>query len=128
MGSRALALSLLGLALLATSACRTTRLDSTSSFQETVAIYRETDDPKALALAADEYGKKTWGVAYGGFSEERSAEEAMALCERNAANSGVRAPCYLFAVGNRPAADTVRACAEGRIGPRRCAAQGQYGQ
>jgi hypothetical protein len=115
------------LAVLATAACRTTQLEPTATLEEAVRVYRLSKDAKAMAIAADEGGRRTWGVLYGGLRQEKANEEALAACERNAARAGVRAPCYLFAIGDRQAAETVRACAQGRIGPRRCAVQAQYG-
>jgi hypothetical protein len=115
------------LAALAISACRTTQLEPTATLDEAVRIYRLSKDAKAMAVAADEYGKRTWGVFYGALRQDKANEEALAGCERNAARAGVRAPCYLFAIGDQPAAETVRGCAEGRIGPRRCAVQSQHG-
>jgi hypothetical protein len=127
MGRRSLLLATAWLAAVVAAACPTTQLEPTATLEEAVRVYRLSKDPKAMAIASDEYGQRAWGVFYGGLRQERATEEALAACERNAARAGVRAPCYLFAIGDQPAQQTVRACAEGRIGPRRCAVQSRYG-
>jgi len=120
----------LGFLILVTApgGCTTTsHMEGARTFPEAVKIYRLSDGKKALAVAADEQGKRAWGVLYGSSRQEHANKNALEDCQRNAARSGVRAECYLFAVGDVQAANTVKACSEGRIGSRRCAVQAKYG-
>jgi hypothetical protein len=114
------------LALLLSLGCATTQLAPSSGFEETLGVYRLSSGKKALALAADENGKKAFAVLYGSWSQQSANEKALAACDRNAATRGVQAQCYLFATGDEAAPSTLRGCAEGRIGARRCALQQQY--
>ena len=69
---------------------------------------------------------KAFAVLYGSWSQASANEKALVECSKNAERSGVQATCYLFAAGDEAAASTLRGCAEGRIGARRCALQEQY--
>jgi len=114
------------LALLLSLGCATTQLTPTSGFEETLHVYRHSKGKKALAVAVDESGKKAFAVLYGSWSQTSANEKALVECSKNAEKSGVQATCYLFATGDEAAASTLRGCAEGRIGARRCALQQQY--
>lgn len=112
--------------LLGIGCATTTELGPSASFEETLGVYRHSSGKKALALAADEHGKKAYGVLYGSWSQDKANEKALATCTQNATRSGVQAHCYLFAIGDRAAPQTLRGCADGRINPRRCALQREY--
>jgi hypothetical protein len=114
------------LALLLSLGCATTQLPPTSGFEETLRVYRFSKGKKALAVAVDENGKKAFAVLYGSWSQASANEKALVECTRNAEQRGVQATCYLFATGDEAAPSTLRGCAEGRIGARRCALQQQY--
>jgi hypothetical protein len=114
------------LALLLSLGCATTQLPPASSFEETLDVYRHSKGKKALALAVDENGKKAFAVLYGSLTQASANEKALVGCSKNAERSGVQATCYLFATGDEAAASTLRGCAEGRIGARRCALQEQH--
>lgn len=114
------------LALLLAIGCATTQLDPTSGFEETLEVYRLSRGKKAFAVAVDENGKKAFAVLFGSLSQEDANEKALAQCNENAARNAVQAPCYLFAIGADAAPATLRGCAEGRIGARRCALQQQH--
>jgi hypothetical protein len=114
-------------ALLGAGCATTERVGDSATFAETVELYRLGDEHKALAVAVNERGRRAWGVLYGSFSEDDAREKALAECRSNAERAGVDAACHLFAVDEAAARDTVRACAEGRIGAQRCALQEQYG-
>lgn len=125
MGSRGLLASALLLLALA-AGCETTRLAASSSFAETVSIYSSSPEKKALALAADEHGRRVWGASIGSKLQGRANDDALEECRKNAAHRGLEAHCYLFAVGNAPAAETLEACSQGRVNPKRCAAQDRF--
>lgn len=110
------------------AACETTRVGETETFEEAVRTYAATDGRKALALAADEHGKRAWGAQYGKSlsSEERAIREALDECDANARRYGVQAECHLFAVGEREPRETLEKCRARRINPKRCALQQQY--
>jgi hypothetical protein len=114
------------LALLLGLGCATTELAPSSGFEEALDVYRLSSGKKALALAADESGRKVFYAHYGGWSQKSADEKALAACNSNAARKGIEAQCYLFASGDEAAPSTVRGCAEGRIGAKRCALQQQY--
>lgn len=114
------------LALLLSLGCATTHLPPASGFEETLDIYRHSEGKKALAVAVDENGKKAFAVLYGSWSQASANEKALVECSKNAEKSGVQATCYLFAAGDEAAASTLRGCAGGQIGARRCALQQQY--
>jgi hypothetical protein len=114
------------LALLLSLGCATTQLPPASGFEETLDVYRHSKGEKALAVAVDENGKKAFAVLYGHWSQTSANEKALVGCSENAEKSGVQATCYLFATGDEAAASTLRGCAEGRIGEKRCAFQEQY--
>lgn len=114
------------IALLLGLSCATTQLPPSSGFEEALDVYRLSKGKKALALAADESGKRAFAALYGSWSQGSADEKALAACNENAATSGVEAPCYLFARGDEAAPSTLRGCAEGRIGAKRCALQRQY--
>jgi hypothetical protein len=119
-------------ALLAAAAlfasCETTRVGESSTFEEAVRTYAAADGRKALALAADEKGKRAWGAQYGKSlsSQERATREALEECDANARRRGVRAECYLFAIGDRQSRSTLEKCSARRINPKRCALQERY--
>jgi hypothetical protein len=122
------ALLLAACASLLGAGCATTeRVGDTATFAETVELYRLGDEHKALAVAVNERGRRAWGVLYGSLSEEDAREKALEECRSNARRAGVDAGCHLFAVDGAVARDTLRGCAEGRIGAQRCALQEQYG-
>jgi hypothetical protein len=114
------------LALLLALGCATTQLAPTSGFQETLDVYLLSSGKKALALAADENGKKAFSVLYGDWSQKSANRKALAACNAKAARHGVEAQCFLFAIGDEAAASTLRGCAKGWIGARRCALQQQH--
>jgi hypothetical protein len=120
-------LLLLGAALVA-SACETTRVGETYTFEEAVRTYAAAEGRKALALAADDKGKRAWGAQYGKSlsSQERATREALEECDANAQRLGVQAECHLFAVGERQSRSTLEKCSARRINPKRCALQEQY--
>ena len=114
------------LALLVGLGCTTTQLGPSGGFEETLDVYLLSSGKKALALAADESGRKVFYAHYGGWSQKSAEEEALAECNRAAADKGVEAQCYLFASGDEAAPSTLRGCAAGQIGAKRCALQQQY--
>lgn len=122
-------LLLLALAAGFGTACKTTRVGETASFEEAVRTYAVAKGRKALALAADENGRRAWGAQYGKSfsSEERAIREALDECDANARRYGVQAECHLFAVGDQPARETLDKCGARRINEKRCALQQQYG-
>jgi hypothetical protein len=117
----------LAAALLA-AGCETTRVGETYTFEEAVRTYAQAEGRKALALAADEKGKRAWGAQYGKriSSQERATREALEECDENARRLGVQSECYLFAVGDRQARSTLEKCSARRINQRRCLAQEKY--
>jgi len=114
------------LALLLSLGCATTQLPPASGFEETLDVYLQSKGKKALAVAVDENGKKAFAVLYGSLTQASANEKALVACSEKAEKSGVRATCYLFATGDEAAASTLRGCAAGQIGARRCALQQQY--
>jgi hypothetical protein len=114
------------LALLLSLGCATTQLAPSGGFEEALDVYRLSSGKKALALAVDENGKKAFAALYGSWSQKSADRKALDGCNRNAARRGIQAQCYLFATGDEAAPATLRGCAEGRIGARRCALQQQY--
>lgn len=106
--------------------CQATRVGDAGTFEEAVRTYSVSEGKKALALAADERGRRRWGAQYGSLEQQRASRDAMEECQRNARRSGIEAQCYLFAVGDREARSTAEGCREKRINPRRCAAQSKY--
>ena len=114
------------LSLLLSFGCATTELGPTSSFDETLNVYRLSKGKKALAVAVDENGKRAFAALYGSLSQASANEKALVGCTKNAERSGVQATCYLFAIGDEAAPSTLRGCAEGRINSRRCALQEQH--
>jgi hypothetical protein len=118
---------LLVLLVAALAACETPRLSGATTFEEAVRTYSAADDPKVLALAADERGKRAWGAQFGrSTSKERAFRDAIAECDASARRLGVDAQCFLFAVGNEQARSTVEKCRAGRIPPQRCQAQERF--
>src|SRR5688572_13415307 len=114
--------SVVAVALLA-AACETTRVGETYSFEEAVRTYAAAEGGrKALALAADEKGKRAWGAQYGKriSSQERATREALEECDQNARRLGVQSECHLFAVGDRQARSTLEKCSARRINKKRC--------
>jgi len=114
------------LALLLVLGCAATQLSPSSGLEETLRVYSHSKGKKALAVAADENGKRAFAVLYGSWSQASANEKALVECSKNAERSGVQATCYLFATGDEAAPSTLRGCAEGRIGAKRCALQEQY--
>jgi hypothetical protein len=107
--------------------CETPRLSGAASFEEAVRTYAAADGPKALALAADESGKRAWGAQFGrSTSKERALRDALAECDASARRLGVDAQCFLFAIGNSQAHSTLEKCSTGRIPARRCQAQQRF--
>jgi hypothetical protein len=113
-------------ALVAGVACTTTQLPPAHGFEEALGVYRLSSGKKALAVAVDEKGRKEFSVLYGAWRQKSANEKALAFCNQKAARRGIEAQCYLFAVGDAAAPSTLRGCAEGWIGERRCALQKQY--
>lgn len=127
MPTPAAASAFLAALLALAAACAPTRLAPVEGgFEETVLVYRDSDPEKALALAADEAGRSAWGAAIGAWSKEAASERALETCRASAERRGVEAPCRLFALGDRPAEATRRACERGRAGARRCALQERH--
>lgn len=120
-----LAAALLAAALLA--ACEATRVGTAASFEEAVDTYAAADEKKALAVAADERGRRRWGAQYGSVTQDRANRDAMEECQASARRHALEAQCYLFAIGNREARSTLEGCRAGRVNPKRCALQRQYG-
>ena len=118
--------ALLGVLLAVIAGCETTRLASSSSFAETVAVYSSSPEKKALALAADERGHRVWGASIGQPLQSRANQDALDECAENARARGIEAPCSLFAVGDSQASETLAACRDGRINAKRCAAQERF--
>jgi hypothetical protein len=114
-------------ALLGAGCATTARVAETATFEETVDLYRLGKEHKALAVAVDERGRRAWGVLYGSLSLDGARENALEECRSNALRAGVDAPCHLFAADGAAARETVKACAQGRIGAQRCALQEKYG-
>jgi hypothetical protein len=106
--------------------CAGTQPAPSRGFAEMLDLYRTAGGKKALALAADENGKKAFAIANGRWRQKSADEKALTTCNEGAAKSGVLAQCYLFASGDEEAAPTLSGCAEGRIGAKRCALQRQY--
>ena len=116
---------LLGLAALA--GCETPRLSGATTFEEAVRTYAASKGPKALALAADEGGKRAWGAQYGrSTSKERAIRDALAECDASARRLGVEAQCFLFAIGNGEPRSTLEKCRAGSIPAKRCEAQRRF--
>ena len=115
------------LALGALAGCETPRLTGAATFEEAVRTYAAAKGSKALALAADERGKRAWGAQYGrSTSEERAIRDALAECDDSARRLGVEAQCFLFAIGNEEARSTLEKCGAGRIPAKRCQAQQRF--
>jgi hypothetical protein len=113
--------------LLPLAGCETPRLSGAATFEEAVRTYAAADPPKALALAADERGKRAWGAQFGrSTSKERALEDALAECDSSARRLGVDAQCFLFAIGNSQARSTLEKCSAGRIPAKRCEAQRRF--
>ena len=108
------------------AACQATRVGEAETLEEAVQTYRVSKDKKALAVAADETGRRVWGAQYGSLTQDRANEDAMKECQRNAQRSGIAAQCFFFAIGDGEPRATVEGCRVGRINPRRCAAQTKY--
>lgn len=120
------AAALVALALGLGAACAATRLPPVDRFEDAVLVYRDSDPEKALALAADDAGRSAWGAALGAWTLSDAKERALEACRESAQARGVEAPCRLFAAGDAPAEEIVRACAAGRAGARRCGLQKTY--
>jgi hypothetical protein len=113
--------------VLGSSACETTRLSDSETFEEAIRTYAVTKETKAFAVAADEHGKKTWASKYGKLlSEEGAVKGALESCNENARARGVAADCYLFAVGDRQPRSTLEKCQSGQINKKRCTVQQDY--
>ena len=124
MSLRLLLPALLAAAL---AGCETPRLSGAATFEEAVRTYAASEGPKALALAADEHGRRAWGAQYGrSLSRERSIRDALAECDASARRRGVEAQCFLFAIGNAQSRSTLEKCGAARINPKRCQAQQRF--
>jgi len=124
-------LLLLACTLAAVSGCealRATRVGQPATLNEALTIYRNAKEKKAIAIAVDESGKRTWGAFYHARLQSFAEEQATEECERNAGKHGVRARCWLFAAGDEPAEATADACRRGTPNPRRCAVQDRFYQ
>ena len=129
--SRTLLFLLLAFGLVAASGCealRATRVGQPSTLSEALNIYRNAKEKKAIAIAVDENGKRTWGALYPAKLQSWAGEQAIEECERNVRQLGIRAECWLFAEGDEPAKETILACRQGRPNPRRCALQDRFFQ
>jgi hypothetical protein len=106
--------------------CSTTMLAPDSGFEEVMGAYHLSGGKKALALAVDERGKKAYAVRSGDWRQKSCNRKALAACNAKAARHGIEAQCYLFAIGDEAAPSTLKGCAKGRIGEKRCAFQRQH--
>ena len=106
--------------------CSTTMPAPDSGFEEVLGAYHLSGGKKALALAVDEKGRKAYSVRSGDWRQKSSNRKALAACNSKAARHGVKAQCYLFAVGDEAAPSTLKGCAMGRISEKRCAFQRRY--
>lgn len=96
-------------------------------FGEVVRQYRTLGSNKALALATEANGRWAYGARFASDSREQAIEESLRACSIKARSGGMRAHCFLFAIENEPAPETVRRCfARKKIGSRRCAMQRRY--
>ena len=124
-------LLLLALALGAGSGCealRATRVGQPATLGEALQVYRNADEKKAIAIAVDEAGKRTWGAFYHARLQSFANEQALEECERNAAGNRIGAKCWVFAEGDEPAEDTATACRRGEPNAKRCALQDRFYQ
>jgi hypothetical protein len=133
MPSRQLLRTLLPLltALAVTSGCeafRATRVGQPETLSEALAVYRKADEEKAIAIAADESGKRTWGAFYHASLQSFADDQALEECERNVHTHRIKAQCWIFAQGDEPAAETQLACSRGEPNPKRCALQDRFYQ
>ena len=119
--------TLLAASLAATVAC-TTRLGQPArrGFGEAVRLYALGGEKKALALAVNENGQLAYGALYESLRQGDANERALEECRANARKNRIDAPCFLFAIGNAEAPDTVSGCAQGRIPQPRCIIQQRY--
>ncbi len=108
--------------------CASDDYGTVPTLREAIDIYRASDDEKAIAVAADEGGRRVWGVAVGEFEQEAASEKALAHCAKSARSAGVGAQCYLLLVGTGSAKQTDRGCAAGSIPARRCEVQRRFAQ
>ncbi|MCP5057169.1 MAG: hypothetical protein GY937_10645 [bacterium] len=115
------------LAWVATAGCATSSLSGYDEpdFPAVVAQYKALEGAKVLALGTEANSRFAWGISAGEASEADARNGALDRCRRAARSGGMRATCYVFAVGNEPAADTVRDCAARRLPSRRCHMQRQ---
>jgi hypothetical protein len=109
-------------------ALRATRVGEPATLNEALTVYRNAKEKKAIAVAVDESGKRTWGAFYHARLQSFASEQAVEECERNADKFGVRAECWLFAEGDEPAESTGTACRRETPNKRRCAFQDRFYQ
>lgn len=95
-------------------------------FDPVVRHYRTLEPKKALALATEADGRWAYGLRFASTSQEKAIEDALEACRTQARSGGMRARCFLFAVENEPAPDTVRGCFARTIPSRRCAMQRRH--
>ena len=104
----------------------TTEMDDAQTLSGALAVYRASDEKKAIAVAADEEGRRTWGALYGSYSQEHANEKAVENCRKNARRAGILADCFLFAEGDAPSASTNQACRAGAVNAKRCDLQDRF--
>jgi len=124
-------LLLLACTLFTVSGCaalRATRVGQPKTLSEALTVYRKAEEKKAIAIAADESGKRTWGAFYHAKLQSFAEEQALEECERNVRTHRIKAQCWLFAEGDEPAAETQLACSRGKPNPKRCALQDRFYQ
>jgi hypothetical protein len=93
---------------------------------EVVRQYGTLESNKALALATEANGRWAYGARFASDSREQAIEESLRACSIKARSGGMRARCFLFAIENEPAPETVRRCLARKISSRRCAMQRRY--
>jgi hypothetical protein len=124
----ALVLSLSLTAAIGCASLQATRVGRPTTLHEALSIYREADEKKAIAIAVDQGGKRTWGAFYHAELQGFANEQALAECERNVLEHRIRAECWLFAEGDEPSSDTTLACRSGKPNAKRCAYQDRFYQ
>jgi hypothetical protein len=111
-----------------TVACASNTLSGVDEpdFGEVVRSYRTLGSHKALALATEANGRWAYGARFASGSSEQAIEESLRACRKRARSGGMRAQCFLFAIENEPAPETVKRCFARKITSRRCAMQRHY--
>jgi len=95
-------------------------------FGDVVRQYRTLGANKALALATEANGRWAYGARFASDSREQAIEESLRACRIKTRSGGMRARCFLFAIENEPAPETVRRCFASKISSRRCAMQRRH--